>query len=55
MLWGSPGSEKRIGHAAPDEGVANVKHFTGIRENRAYPRGRLGFEETKTATVGNAS
>jgi hypothetical protein len=35
LLCGLSGSERRIGHAALDEGVANVKHFTGIRENRA--------------------
>ena len=43
MLCGQSGSGRCKRHAAPDEGVANVKHFTGIRENGAYPRGRLGF------------
>ena len=49
MPCGLSGSGRPIGHAALDEGVANVKHFTGIRENRAYPQCRLGFGQTKMA------
>jgi hypothetical protein len=31
------GSGRPIGHAAPDEGVANVKHFTGISGKQSVP------------------
>jgi len=51
MLCGLSGSGRPIGHAALDEGVANVKNFTGVRESRAYPDSRFGFGETKMETV----